>query len=167
MAEDKSEALVKEEKVVAEDTAAPVASDDKQSENAESADKPKEAPKRKKAKRNVPAGQVHVLASFNNTMVTFTDTKGNVLVGSSAGACGFRGSKKGTAYAAQVAAERAAQAAKQQFGFKKADIFIKGIGLGRDAAVRVLAGMDIAVDSITDVTGVPHGGTRPPKARRI
>jgi small subunit ribosomal protein S11 len=127
----------------------------------------KKAPKKRKAKRSVPSGQVHVLATFNNTIITFTDGKGNVLTNSSAGACGFRGSKKGTAYAAQVAAERAAEAARQQFGFGKADVFIKGIGLGRDAAVRVLAGMDIAVDSITDVTGVPHGGTRPPKARRI
>lgn len=125
------------------------------------------APKRKKAKRTVAAGQVHVQATFNNTIITFTDANGNVLTSSSAGACGFRGSKKGTAYAAQVAAERAAQAAKQQYGFGKADVFIKGIGLGRDAAVRVLATMDIAVDSISDVTGVPHGGVRSPKARRI
>lgn len=125
------------------------------------------APKRKKAKRSVPQGQVHVLATFNNTIVTFTDSKGNALTSSSAGACGFRGSKKGTAYAAQIAAERAAQAAKQQYGFSKADVFIKGIGLGRDAAVRVMASMDIAVESISDVTGVPHGGVRPPKARRI
>lgn len=125
------------------------------------------APKRKKAKRTVAIGQVHVQATFNNTIITFTDGQGNVLTSSSAGACGFRGSKKGTAYAAQVAAERAAQAAKQQYGFSKADVFIKGIGLGRDAAVRVLASLDIAVDSIKDVTGVPHGGVRPPKARRI
>lgn len=127
----------------------------------------KATPKRKKAKRNVPAGQVHVLATFNNTIVTFTDSQGNVLTTSSAGACGFRGSKKGTAYAAQVAAERAAQAAKQQYGFGRAEVFIKGIGLGRDAAVRVLSTMDIAVESIQDVTGVPHGGVRPRKARRI
>lgn len=125
------------------------------------------APKRRKVKRSVPSGQVHVQATFNNTIVTFTDGKGNVLTSSSAGACGFRGSKKGTAYAAQVASERAAQAAKQQFGFSKAEVFIKGVGLGRDAAVRVLATMDIAVESIRDVTGVPHGGVRPPKARRI
>ncbi len=124
-------------------------------------------PKRKKAKRSVPAGQVHVLATFNNTIVTFTDSQGNVLTSSSAGACGFRGSKKGTAYAAQVAAERAAQAAKQQFGFSKAEVFIKGIGLGRDAVVRVLGGLDIYVEAIRDVTGVPHGGVRPRKARRI
>lgn len=125
------------------------------------------ATKKKKSKRSVAYGQVHVLATFNNTIVTFTDANGGVLTSSSAGACGFRGSKKGTAYAAQVAAERAAQAAKQQYGFSKADVFIKGVGLGRDAAVRVLAGMDIAVDSIKDVTGVPHGGVRPKKSRRI
>lgn len=128
---------------------------------------PKKAPKRKKAKRSVPHGQMHVLATFNNTIVTFSDTKGNVLAYSSAGACGFRGSKKGTAYAAQVAAERAATTAKQQFGMSKADVFLKGIGLGRDAAVRTLNGMDIQVESLHDVTGVPHGGVRPRKARRV
>ncbi|HEX8226544.1 MAG TPA: 30S ribosomal protein S11 [Candidatus Saccharimonadales bacterium] len=122
---------------------------------------------KKKAKRSVPQGQVHVLATFNNTIVTFSDPRGGVLTASSAGACGFRGSKKGTAYAAQVAAERAAQAAKQQYGFSRAEVFIKGVGLGRDAAVRVLAGMDIQVEAIRDVTGVPHGGVRPKKARRI
>ena len=125
------------------------------------------AAKKKKAKRSVAYGQVHVQATFNNTIISFTDAQGGLLTASSAGACGFRGSKKGTAYAAQVAAERAAQAAKQQYGFTKADVFIKGVGLGRDAAVRVLAGMDIAVESIKDVTGVPHGGVRPKKARRI
>lgn len=129
--------------------------------------KPKAAPKRKKGKRSVPAGQLHVQATFNNTIITFTDNSGNVLTSASAGACGFRGSKKGTAYAAQVAAERAATAVKQQYGMTKADVFIKGVGLGRDAAVRVLAGMDIQVESIRDVTGVPHGGVRPKKARRI
>lgn len=123
--------------------------------------------KRKKNKRSVAFGQVHVQATFNNTIITFTDPTGAVLTQCSAGACGFRGSKKGTAYAAQVAAEKAAAAAKQQYGFTKADVFIKGVGLGRDAAVRVMAGMDIAVESIKDVTGVPHGGVRPKKARRI
>ena len=122
---------------------------------------------KKKAKRSVPTGQVHVLATFNNTIITFSDASGGVLAASSAGACGFRGSKKGTAYAAQVAAERVVTAAKQQFGLNKVDVFIKGVGLGRDAAVRVLAGADIAVDSIKDVTGVPHGGVRPKKARRV
>jgi small subunit ribosomal protein S11 len=127
----------------------------------------KPAGRRKKPKRAVPHGQMHVLATFNNTIVTFTDAKGNVLTFSSAGACGFRGSKKGTAYAAQVAAERAATAAKQQYGLSKADVFIKGIGLGRDAAVRTLNGMEIQVEKIQDVTGVPHGGVRPRKARRV
>jgi len=123
--------------------------------------------RRKKAKRQVATGQVHVLATFNNTIVTFTDASGGALTSSSAGACGFRGSKKGTAYAAQVAAERAGTAAKQQYGFGRADVFLKGVGLGRDAAVRALAGLDIQVEAIRDVTGVPHGGVRPKKARRV
>ena len=123
--------------------------------------------KKKKAKRSVPFGQVHILATFNNTIVTFTDAQGGALSQASAGGCGFRGSKKGTAYAAQVAAEKAGQAAKQLHGFGKADVFVKGVGLGRDAAIRALAGLDIQVEKIVDVTGVPHGGVRPKKARRI
>ncbi|HEV7453782.1 MAG TPA: 30S ribosomal protein S11 [Candidatus Saccharimonadales bacterium] len=123
--------------------------------------------KKKKAKRSVPTGQVHILATFNNTIITFTDSKGAVLTTASAGACGFRGSKKGTAYAAQVATEKAGNAAKQQHGMSKADVFLKGVGLGRDAAVRTLQGLNIQVENITDVTGVPHGGVRPRKARRI
>lgn len=124
-------------------------------------------PRKKKAKRNVPQGQVHVQATFNNTIITVTDQNGAALTNSSAGACGFRGSKKGTAYAAQVAAEKAIQDAKQRFGLSKVDVFIKGIGLGRDAAVRVLGSENIAVESIQDVTGVPHGGVRPRKTRRV
>lgn len=120
----------------------------------------------KKQKRSVPAGQLHVQATFNNTIVTFSDNKGNVLATSSAGACGFRGSKKGTAYAAQIAAEKAATAVKAAYGVKSVDVFIKGVGLGRDAAVRAMQGQNILVDSIKDVTGVPHGGTRPRKVRR-
>ncbi len=123
--------------------------------------------KKKKSKRSVPAGQVHVLATFNNTIISVTDPNGGVLSFSSAGACGFRGSKKGTAYAAQIAAERAIQAAKQMHGFSRADVYVKGIGLGRDAAIRALAAADVQVESIKDVTGVPHGGVRPRKARRI
>ncbi len=127
----------------------------------------KSAPKRKKAKRSVPNGQAHVLATFNNTIVSFTDGKGNVLTVSSAGACGFRGSKKGTAYAAQVATEKAGQAARQQYGLSKVDIYVKGIGLGRDAAIRTIGGLNLQIDSIQDMTGVPHGGVRPRKARRV
>ncbi|HEV7952200.1 MAG TPA: 30S ribosomal protein S11 [Candidatus Saccharimonadales bacterium] len=121
---------------------------------------------RKKQRRSVPSGQLHVQATFNNTIITFTDKKGNVLAAASAGACGFRGSKKGTAYAAQVAAEKAAEAVKSSYGLSAVDVFIKGVGLGRDAAVRALGGFEITVDSIKDVTGVPHGGVRPRKARR-
>jgi small subunit ribosomal protein S11 len=123
--------------------------------------------KKKKAKRSVATGQLHVQATFNNTIVTLTDAQGGALAASSAGACGFRGSKKGTAYAAQVAAEKAAAAAKQQYGLSKVTAFIKGVGLGRDAAVRAMQASGIQVESITDVTGVPHGGVRPKKARRV
>lgn len=139
---------------------APVATD-------ATAEAPKATPKRKKSKRSVPYGQMHVFASFNNTIITFTDPKGGALTYSSAGACGFRGSKKGTAYAAQIATEKAGAAAKQSHGLSKVDVFIKGVGLGREAAVRTLSGLDIRVESITDVTGVPHGGVRPRKARRV
>lgn len=131
------------------------------------AEEPKPKAKKKKAKRSVPAGHVHVLATFNNTIVTVTDPKGGVLTQSSAGGCGFRGSKKGTAYAAQVASEKAINAAKQQYNLAKTDVFIKGVGLGREAAVRALSSANIAVDSITDVTTIPHGGCRPKKARRV
>lgn len=123
--------------------------------------------RKKKAKRSVPTGQVHILATFNNTIITFTDNNGGALAAASAGACGFRGSKKGTAYAAQVAAERAGNAAKQLHGLSKVDVYVKGVGLGREAAVRTLSSLDIQVESIKDVTGVAHGGVRPRKARRV
>ena len=121
---------------------------------------------RKKQRRSVPSGQMHVQSTFNNTIVTFSDKKGNVLAASSAGASGFRGSKKGTAYAAQVATEKAAENAKTLYRLNSVDVFVKGVGLGRDAAIRSLANFNIVVDSIKDVTGVPHGGVRPKKARR-
>lgn len=121
---------------------------------------------RKKQRRSVPAGQLHVQATFNNTIITFTDKQGGALVASSAGACGFRGSKKGTAYASQIAAEKVAEAAKTNFGVKSVDVFVKGVGLGRDAAIRAMGSFEISVDSIKDVTGVPHGGVRPRKERR-
>ena len=115
----------------------------------------------------MPVGQVHILATFNNTIITVTDLNGGVLTFSSAGACGFRGSKKGTAYAAQVAAEKALAEAKQSHGVLKADVFVKGIGLGREAAIRAMQVAGIALDAVHDVTGVPHGGVRPKKARRV
>jgi len=123
--------------------------------------------KRRKIKRNVPVGQVHIMASFNNTIVSYTDPSGNVLVSSSAGANGFRGSKKGTAYAGQIASETAGQIAKTQYGMTRAEVFVKGIGLGRDSAVRAIGNLDIQVDNLNDVTGVAHGGVRPKKARRV
>ncbi|MFZ2126453.1 MAG: 30S ribosomal protein S11 [Candidatus Microsaccharimonas sp.] len=123
-------------------------------------------PRSKKQRRSVPSGQLHIQATFNNTIVSFTDKKGNVLAQSSAGATGFRGSKKGTAYAAQVAAEKAAEVAKTQFGMNAVDVFVKGVGLGRDAAIRAMGSFEISIDSIKEVTGVPHGGVRPRKARR-
>lgn len=127
---------------------------------------PATAPKKKKSKRSVPYGQVHILATFNNTIITVTDPKGGTLTYSSAGACGFRGSKKGTAYAAQVAAEKALSEAKQAHGLGKVDVFVRGIGMGRDAAIRSVAGTGITLESMHDVTGVPHGGVRPRKAKR-
>ncbi len=133
------------------------------------ADTVKQTPvaKKRKAKRSVPSGQLHIQATFNNTIITFTDPQGGALAASSAGACGFRGSKKGTAYAAQVAAEKAGGLAKQTYGLSRVQAFIKGVGLGRDAAVRAMQTLGIQVESITDVTGVPHGGVRPKKARRV
>ena len=127
----------------------------------------KPSAKKKKIKRSVPSGQVHILATFNNTIVAFTDSKGSVLTISSAGACGFRGSKKGTAYAAQVATEKAGNNARQQHGLSKVDVYVKGVGLGRDAAIRTLQNLNMMVETITDVTGVPHGGVRARKARRV
>lgn len=125
------------------------------------------ATKKKKAKRSVPYGEVHILASFNNTIISVTDKSGGLLTAASAGGCGFRGSKKGTAYAAQVASEKAVTAAKQLHNLSKADIYVKGIGLGREAAIRAVASSDVAIEGIKDVTGVAHGGCRPRKSRRV
>jgi small subunit ribosomal protein S11 len=122
--------------------------------------------KRKKVKRSVPEGKVYVLATFNNTIITVTDPKGNVLSTASAGASGFRGSKKGTAYAGQVAAEKAVSLAKQNYGVDKVNVIVKGIGLGREAAIRSLINQRMQVESVKDITPVPHGGTRPRKAKR-
>lgn len=121
---------------------------------------------KKKAKRSIPSGAMHIKATFNNTLITFTDKKGNALTTASAGAMGFKGSKKGTAYAAQVASEKAATAAKQTFGMTSVDVYVKGVGLGRDAAIRALQNVGMSVESIKDKTGEPHGGVRPRKARR-
>jgi small subunit ribosomal protein S11 len=129
------------------------------------ADAPARA-KRKKNRRTVTTGQIHVLATFNNTIITVTDDKGNALASASAGGSGFRGSKKGTAYAAQIAAEKAISTARQNFGLTKADVFVKGVGMGRDAAIRTLVSQKVQLENIKDVTGIPHGGVRPRRPKR-
>jgi small subunit ribosomal protein S11 len=121
---------------------------------------------RKKAKKNVAEGIVHVHASFNNTIVTITDRQGNALSWASSGAAGFKGSRKSTPFAAQVAADRAGRAA-QECGVKNVEVRIKGPGPGRESAVRALNALGLKIASIADVTPVPHNGCRPPKRRRI
>lgn len=120
----------------------------------------------KKGKRVVTSGQVHIQATFNNTIITFSDKNGGAISASSAGANGFRGSKKGTAYAAQIAAEKAAEIAKKDHGLSSVDVYVKGIGLGRDSAIRAVSALGIKIDSITDVTPVAHGGVRPKGERK-
>jgi len=121
---------------------------------------------RKKVKKNVAEGIVHVHASFNNTIVTITDRQGNTLAWATSGGAGFKGSRKSTPFAAQVAAEAAGRAA-QECGVKNLEVRIKGPGPGRESAVRALNALGMKVTSISDVTPVPHNGCRPPKRRRI
>ena len=121
---------------------------------------------RKKVKKNVADGIAHVHASFNNTIITITDRQGNALCWATSGGSGFRGSRKSTPFAAQVAAERAGNAA-QEHGVRNLDVLVKGPGPGREAAVRALHNVGFKVLSITDVTPIPHNGCRPPKRRRV
>ena len=134
--------------------------------NQKSSSAAKKAAAKKRVKKNVEHGQAHIQASFNNTIVTLTDAQGNALSWSSAGGLGFRGSRKSTPYAAQMAAETAAKAALVH-GLKSVDVFVKGPGSGREAAIRALEANGIHVTSIRDVTPVPHNGCRPPKRRRV
>ena len=121
---------------------------------------------RKKDKRTVIDGVAHIHASFNNTIITITDRQGNALCWATAGGSGFRGSRKSTPFAAQVAAERAATAA-EEYGLQSVDVFVKGPGPGRESAVRALNAAGLRINSIADVTPVPHNGCRPPKKRRV
>jgi small subunit ribosomal protein S11 len=123
-------------------------------------------PARKKAKRVVVDGIAHIQASFNNTMITITDRQGNALCWATSGASGYRGSRKSTPFAAQVAAEKVANAA-QEYGMKSLDVFVKGPGPGRESAVRSLNASGLRINSIADVTPIPHNGCRPPKKRRV
>lgn len=127
--------------------------------------KPAAAPK-KKIKRNVPVGRCFIQAGFGNTIVTFTDLNGNTVAWSSAGMMGFKGSRKGTPFAAQVAAEDAGKKALEA-GMKTCDVVVRGPGAGREPAVRSLASLGLRVTSLKDLTPIPHNGCRPPKRRRI
>lgn len=131
------------------------------------ADKKKPASKvRRRERKSVPRGQAHIQATFNNTIVTLTDPNGNVLSWGSAGSQGFKGSRKSTPYAAQVTAESAARKAMDH-GLRQVDVYVKGPGSGREAAIRSLQQTGLSVTSITDVTPIPHNGCRPPKRRRV
>ncbi len=124
------------------------------------------ARQRKRVKKNVVDGVAHVHASFNNTIITITDRQGNALAWATSGGCGFRGSRKSTPFAAQVAAEKAGEVVKD-FGMKNLDVEIKGPGPGRESAVRALNNLGFKINNITDVTPIPHNGCRPPKRRRV
>ena len=122
--------------------------------------------RRKRDKRVVPRGQAHIKASFNNTIVSLTDVTGKVIAWSSAGASGWKGSRKSTPYAAQITAENAARKAIEQ-GMRTVEVFVRGPGAGREAAIRALEAAGLEVTAITDVTPIPHNGCRPPKRRRV
>jgi len=121
---------------------------------------------RKKVKRTVIDGMAHIHASFNNTIITITDRQGNTLTWATAGGSGFRGSRKSTPFAAQIASQKAGEVALE-FGMKNLEVFIKGPGPGRESAVRALNAVGLKITNITDVTPVPHNGCRPPKKRRV
>ena len=123
--------------------------------------------KRRRERKNVEKGAAHIRSSFNNTMVTITDLQGNALSWASSGGLGFRGSRKSTPFAAQTAAETAAKAAIDACGLKTVEVYVKGPGQGREAAIRALQSAGLEVVSIKDVTPIPHNGCRPPKRRRV
>jgi small subunit ribosomal protein S11 len=127
--------------------------------------KPSGRPRRRERK-SIPRGQAHIQATFNNTIVTLTDPNGNVMAWGSAGGQGFKGSRKSTPYAAQVAAEAAARKAMEH-GLRQVEVFVKGPGSGREAAIRALQAAGLTITSIIDVTPLPHNGVRPPKRRRV
>lgn len=127
---------------------------------------PKKTVRKRREKKNIERGQAHIHASFNNTLVTVTDTAGNALSWASAGGLGFRGSRKSTPFAAQMAAEKAANAAKEH-GLRIVDVYVKGPGSGREAAIRALQTAGLEISLIKDVTPIPHNGCRPPKRRRV
>jgi len=130
------------------------------------AEKKRATKARRRERKNVPVGHVHVQASFNNTIVTITDLNGAVLAWGSAGVAGFKGSRKSTPYAAALSADGAARRAMEH-GVRQVEVFVKGPGAGREQAIRSLQAAGLEVTAITDVTPIPHNGTRPPKRRRV
>jgi small subunit ribosomal protein S11 len=120
----------------------------------------------KKSIKNIPYGQAHIFATFNNTIISMSDQSGNVVAWASAGTSGFKGSRKSTPYAARVAAQSASESA-QTHGMQEVDVFVKGPGPGREAAIRAIQASGLKVRSITDLTPIPHNGVRPPKKRRV
>ena len=120
----------------------------------------------KKAKRTLSSGQVHIAATFNNTIVTITDATGNTITWGSAGSAGFKGSRKSTPFAARLAAEQAIKAA-MAMGLQEVEVFVKGPGPGRESAIRAIQALGLRITSISDITPVPHNGCRPPKKRRV
>ncbi len=121
---------------------------------------------RRRERKNIPVGQAHIYSTFNNTIVTITDPTGKVICWGSGGAAGFKGSRKSTPYAAQLSADAAGRKAVEN-GMRQIDVFVKGPGAGRESAIRALAAAGLNVNSITDVTPIPHNGCRPPKRRRV
>ena len=126
----------------------------------------KKITKKRKDARKVDKGQVHIQASFNNTLVTITDLQGNTVSWSSAGSLGFKGSRKSTPFAAQMAAEAAGKVAREQ-GMRQVEVYVKGPGAGRESAIRALANCELEITLISDVSPIPHNGCRPPKRRRV
>lgn len=121
----------------------------------------------RRERKNVPHGQAHIHASFNNTIVTITDLQGNTLCWASSGSAGFKGSRKSTPFAAQLAAQSVAGTARSDFNVREVDVFVKGPGPGRESSIRSLQAAGLVVTSITDITPLPHNGCRPPKKRRV
>ena len=133
---------------------------------ADNKNKKSSAPRKRKELKKIDKGQVHIQSTFNNTLVTITDTNGNAVSWSSAGSLGYKGSRKGTPFAAQMAAETAVKAAKEH-GLRSVEVYVKGPGAGRESAIRALSACDLEITLISDVSPIPHNGCRPPKRRRV
>jgi len=166
MAKDNKDVATKDKREAPAKDARPAGGRKDAPETEQAAGAEKVAPRKKRERRVVPRGAAHIKASFNNTIISISDPVGNVVAWSSAGASGWKGSRKSTPYAAQVAAENAARKAIDT-GMKTVEVFVRGPGAGREAAIRALEATGLEVTAITDVTPIPHNGCRPPKRRRV